>query len=131
MIDLANDVRLAPLPQQPARGAVHSGAGVVAIPAGELLDQCVPPRLGNVGQRKLPQRQEQRVAGVARIAIGRTALELFQAVQERIHPDPASAAAEDELRQGFRIIAHLEDRQHLLVFAEPQERHRRAARRWP
>ena len=110
---------------------MHSGVRVLAIPAGKLLDQSLPPRLGNVCQRKLPQRQEQCVAGVARIAIGQTVAELFHAVQERIHPGPASAAAEDELRQGFRIIAHLEDRQDLVALAEPQERHRRARARWP
>ena len=104
------DIGLGPLPQQPARGPWTPELASSRYQPASCLIKASRRDSGISGSANFPKGQNQRVAGVGRMAIGRIVAQTVQAVQEGIDPDSARTAAKDELREGFGIIGHVEDR---------------------
>jgi hypothetical protein len=101
---------------------MHPAARIVAVPVGQLGDQRVSTYFRYFLERKLPERQQQCVARVPGIAVPGTAADQLQTVQQWFHAHLARAAAEDELRERFRIIGPFEYGQYLLTLPQTQQR---------
>ena len=64
LIHSAHDLRLPPMPQQPTCGTVYSRTRIMAVPAGQLLEECDLTRLGNLLERIPSNSRRNRVTAI-------------------------------------------------------------------